>query len=269
MCRQVVRAAGVRVGRPVLAATTSTPTRRSGTYWCMAARRTRARSAASRSRSASRTSTRGGSAAGTPPSGWCRAARTGTAASGRRPGWPARWEGMAWPSARAHSHILSALPTGQLPGRGRVRRVRVPGPPRRRLGNRAGKAGTTEHGGRGGWCPGNLACYSSSNIRPVQEPRGADEPLDLTPCQILDLEPGPDARCGTGCTGSPRDVIRPAAAEWDEREETPVADPRGGRQDRPVLAGLLRRAVARAHRPGHARSPSRSCSGATRASGCP
>lgn len=27
-----------------------------------------------------------------------------------------RWEGMAWPSARAHSHILSALPTGTFPG---------------------------------------------------------------------------------------------------------------------------------------------------------
>ncbi|MGO8886201.1 MAG: helix-turn-helix domain-containing protein [Streptosporangiaceae bacterium] len=28
----------------------------------------------------------------------------------------ARWEGMAWPSARAHSHILLALPTGSFPG---------------------------------------------------------------------------------------------------------------------------------------------------------
>jgi XRE family transcriptional regulator, fatty acid utilization regulator len=28
----------------------------------------------------------------------------------------ARWEGQAWPSARAHSHILSALPTGSFPG---------------------------------------------------------------------------------------------------------------------------------------------------------
>jgi XRE family transcriptional regulator, fatty acid utilization regulator len=28
----------------------------------------------------------------------------------------ARWKGMAWPSARAHSHILSALPTGSFPG---------------------------------------------------------------------------------------------------------------------------------------------------------
>ncbi len=27
-----------------------------------------------------------------------------------------RWEGMAWPSARAHSHILSALPVGSFPG---------------------------------------------------------------------------------------------------------------------------------------------------------
>jgi predicted transcriptional regulator/DNA-binding XRE family transcriptional regulator len=28
----------------------------------------------------------------------------------------ARWEGLAWPSARAHSHILSALPRGSFPG---------------------------------------------------------------------------------------------------------------------------------------------------------
>jgi XRE family transcriptional regulator, fatty acid utilization regulator len=28
----------------------------------------------------------------------------------------ARWEGRAWPSARAHSHILSALPAGSFPG---------------------------------------------------------------------------------------------------------------------------------------------------------
>src|SRR5207302_6889030 len=36
----------------------------------------------------------------------------------RRPpsGLAGRWEGMAWPSARAHSHILSALPTGIFPG---------------------------------------------------------------------------------------------------------------------------------------------------------
>ena len=27
-----------------------------------------------------------------------------------------RWEGSAWPSARAHSHILSALPAGSFPG---------------------------------------------------------------------------------------------------------------------------------------------------------
>ncbi len=31
-------------------------------------------------------------------------------------GLAARWEGRAWPSARAHSHILSALPTGSFPG---------------------------------------------------------------------------------------------------------------------------------------------------------
>jgi XRE family transcriptional regulator, fatty acid utilization regulator len=28
----------------------------------------------------------------------------------------AKWEGMAWPSARAHSHVLSALPAGSFPG---------------------------------------------------------------------------------------------------------------------------------------------------------
>jgi XRE family transcriptional regulator, fatty acid utilization regulator len=28
----------------------------------------------------------------------------------------ARWEGMAWPSARAHSHVLLALPSGSFPG---------------------------------------------------------------------------------------------------------------------------------------------------------
>jgi len=28
----------------------------------------------------------------------------------------ARWDGLAWPSARAHSHILSALPRGSFPG---------------------------------------------------------------------------------------------------------------------------------------------------------
>ena len=27
-----------------------------------------------------------------------------------------RWEGMAWPSARAHSHVLSVLPSGAFPG---------------------------------------------------------------------------------------------------------------------------------------------------------
>jgi predicted transcriptional regulator/DNA-binding XRE family transcriptional regulator len=31
-------------------------------------------------------------------------------------GLAAKWEGMAWPSARAHSHVLSALPAGSFPG---------------------------------------------------------------------------------------------------------------------------------------------------------
>ena len=35
--------------------------------------------------------------------------------------------------------------------------------------------------------------------------------------------------------------MRPAAAEWDEREETPVADHRGGREDRPLRLRGARR----------------------------
>jgi XRE family transcriptional regulator, fatty acid utilization regulator len=31
-------------------------------------------------------------------------------------GLAARWEGLAWPSARAHSHVLLALPSGSFPG---------------------------------------------------------------------------------------------------------------------------------------------------------
>jgi hypothetical protein len=31
-------------------------------------------------------------------------------------GLAARWEGKAWPSARAHSHVLSVLPSGSFPG---------------------------------------------------------------------------------------------------------------------------------------------------------
>jgi hypothetical protein len=27
-----------------------------------------------------------------------------------------RWEGKVWPSARAHSHLLAALPPGTFPG---------------------------------------------------------------------------------------------------------------------------------------------------------
>ena len=27
-----------------------------------------------------------------------------------------RWEGMAWPSARVHSHLLAAMPPGVFPG---------------------------------------------------------------------------------------------------------------------------------------------------------
>jgi hypothetical protein len=31
-------------------------------------------------------------------------------------GLAARWEGKAWPSARAHSHVLAVLPAGSFPG---------------------------------------------------------------------------------------------------------------------------------------------------------
>ena len=45
-------------------------------------------------------------------------------------------------------------------------------------------------------------------------------------------------------------VVRPAGHEWDEREETPVAHHRRGRQDRAVLVRLLRqRDVERRHGP--------------------
>ena len=55
------------------------------------------------------------------------------------------------------------------------------------------------------------------------------------------------------------DVVRPAAPEWDEREETPVADHRGGRQDRPLLAGSSS-PTRSATRPGsRSRSSARSC----------
>ena len=39
-------------------------------------------------------------------------------------------------------------------------------------------------------------------------------------------------------------VVRPAAEEWDEREEFPWPHRRGGGQDRPLLLRLLRPGVA-------------------------
>ena len=45
-----------------------------------------------------------------------RPARTANAASAPPVALAERWDGMAWPSARAHSHILSALPAGAFPG---------------------------------------------------------------------------------------------------------------------------------------------------------
>ena len=88
----------------------------SGTYWCVARRSIRAASAASRSPSASRSS----------DARWFRGRETtkrtrsacpDPACCQRPPArLAARWDGMAWPSARAHSHILSALPSGSFPG---------------------------------------------------------------------------------------------------------------------------------------------------------
>ncbi|MGW0227800.1 helix-turn-helix domain-containing protein [Actinopolymorpha singaporensis] len=57
---------------------------------------------------------------------WFRGRETANRATSRCPTGPccslpppelsARWEGAAWPSARAHSHVLAALPTGNFPG---------------------------------------------------------------------------------------------------------------------------------------------------------
>ena len=77
--------------------TTSTPTPRPGPSGAWRTW-TRARSAAPPSPWAPATRIRGGSGAGTPPRGWCRAARTVTAASGRRPAWPPA--GRGWPGRR-------------------------------------------------------------------------------------------------------------------------------------------------------------------------
>ena len=89
----------------------------SGTYWCVAARRpgprARLRDHAGRPVRAFPLVPR--PRHGHPPGVLGLPGRR-AAASARRPGSPARWEGMAWPSARAHSHILSALPTGSFPG---------------------------------------------------------------------------------------------------------------------------------------------------------
>ena len=62
------------------------------------------------------------------------------------------------------------------------------------------------------------------------------------------------------------DVVRPGGPRVGRARGDPVADHRGGRQDRPLLAGVLRQRVRRPDRPHAARSPWRSCSGATPAS---
>ena len=77
---------------------------------------TRAASAASRSRSACRSTTPAGSAAGTRPSARKSACPDPSCCQRPPARLAARWEGMAWPSARAHSHILLALPSGSFPG---------------------------------------------------------------------------------------------------------------------------------------------------------
>ena len=91
---------------------TDTP---SGTYWCVS------HVDSGRERGFAIT-------LGTPyeHSRWFRGRETPVRAASRCPdgdccqrppgGLAGRWEGMAWPSARAHSHILSALPTGSFPG---------------------------------------------------------------------------------------------------------------------------------------------------------
>ena len=72
--------------------------------------------------------------------------------------------------------------------------------------------------------PVGLEALLSSNIGAAtrQTPRSSMSSAPDTP---LPVHPGARAwtcaTCGAGCTGSPHDVIRPAAAEWDEREETP------------------------------------------------
>ena len=94
-------------------ATSSTPTRPPGTYFCWAQVVRPERT--SRSPSACRTRSRAGSAGGTRRPAPSRAAPTGLL---RQPAGPAgpRWDRMAWPSARAHSHVLAALPPGAFAG---------------------------------------------------------------------------------------------------------------------------------------------------------
>ena len=98
MCRQWSGRQVFAVGRPVLARTTSTPTPRRAPTGA-SRRSTRAASAGSRSRSASRSSTRRWfRGRETTTSDDVDAARTATAASGRRPRWPRA--GTAWPGRR-------------------------------------------------------------------------------------------------------------------------------------------------------------------------
>ena len=126
----------------------------------------------------------------------------------------ARWEGMAWPSARAHSHILSALPTGQS-SRAWTKPMCM-----------SSWNGTTVNEARfGATCSvATVSCYSPvTYVRdgPV-DPRGARMSSAPDAPAGFSLELGPDLReMRDWVHGFADNVIRPAAAEWDEREETP------------------------------------------------
>ncbi len=73
-------------------------------------------SPATRSPSGCRSTTPAGSAAASRPSAPGPAVPDGDCCQRAPAALAERWEGMAWPSARAHSHVLSVLPSGAFPG---------------------------------------------------------------------------------------------------------------------------------------------------------
>ena len=88
----------------------------SGTYWCVGAR---GPGGGARLRDHARRAVRALTLVpgpGDDPAGRRRPARTAECCQRPPAGLAARWEGQAWPSARAHSHILLALPAGSFPG---------------------------------------------------------------------------------------------------------------------------------------------------------